>query len=164
MRAAILLLVALPVSGCFRYVAVAPERAGPGAQLRLELDDGGRERLRSLTGRDRASVEGTLVRREPGVFVLSSPLPVDLAGAGVLSRGLEERLRIATEDVAAVQVRELDRVRSGILALAVAAAAAAAVNRIFEDDPGGVVEPPTVPGPGEGFQVPAGLVRLRPGR
>lgn len=143
------LVLAALLCGCFRYVETPGERPAPGAQIRIELGEAGRERMRALTGRERNHLEGTLVRREASGFVISSPLPAS-AGA-VPARGLEERFEILAEDVASVRVRELDRVRTGMLVLGLAAVAAAAVTRIFEDDPGGVEQPPAPPGPGEGM-------------
>lgn len=159
-RIAAVSLTAL-LAGCFSYAAVPPERPSPGTELRVELNERGQERLRSLTGRGRIHVEGTLVRRESDTFVLSSPLP--LGGARLPNRALEERLQIPTEDMASVQVKELDRVRSGMLVIVAVGATIAAVTRIFEDDPGGVVEPPGPPGPGEGMAGLRGWLRLRLG-
>lgn len=147
-----LLLIPL-LAGCFEYVPVTPERARPGAPVRVELTDEGERRLDEETGHRRSVVEGTLIRKDASSWVISSPLPDN--PEAYVGRDLESRITVRLEEVSGVGARRLDRVKSALLGGVVAAAVVTAVGLIFEGDPGGEGEPPPGPTPpGEGSVVP----------
>ena len=126
-----LIASAMLLAGCYRFVPAPMGTVPPGTDVRIQLSDEGEEALEGFTGSSRLEVEGQLIEWGEDV-VLSVPVP---ASAGMVDRGLRSRVSVAADHVIAVDVRERDRMKTGILtgSLIVIAGAAisAAVSGVF---------------------------------
>lgn len=153
-RAGLTLILLLTVSACARWVPAPLGTVPPGTDVRLRLSEEGAERLEESTGTGAVEITGELLQWEPEVLVSTA---LANAGAGVNPR-LRQRLVVDPDDVLAIDVREVDRTRTGFLVGGVVAAAGSAIAwavvNIIRGSEGAPTSPPT-DGPQEPF------VRLR---
>ena len=153
-RAGLALALLLTVAGCARWVPIQPGTAPPGSDVRLRLSGEGADRLEELIGTRTVEVTGELIQWEPEVLVSTA---VANPGARV-GPGLRQRIVVDPGDVVGMDVRELDRTRTGLLVGGVVAAAGSAIAwalvNIIQGTEGASNRPPT-DGPQEPF------VRLR---
>lgn len=151
-RAGLILAFLLTVSGCARWVPAQLGTVPPGTDVRLRLSEDGALRLEELTGAGAVEVTGELLQWEPEVMVSTG-----LAGAGA-NPALRQRIVVDPDEVVGIDVREVDRTRTGLLVGGVVAAAGSAVAwalvNIIQGSEGAPNGPPT-DGPQEPF------VRLR---
>ena len=154
MRTGLALILLLTVSGCARWVPAQLGTVPPGTDVRLRLSEVGAEQLEEMTGAGTTEVTGELLQWEPEVLVSTALGP----SAMRLDPGLRQRLVLDPDNVVAIDVREVDRTRTGLLvggvvAVAGSAIAWALVNIIRGSE--GAPTPPTTDVPQEPF------VRLR---
>ncbi len=119
---ATVLLIA--VSGCARWVPARVGEVPIGTDVRLRLSEEGTARLEELTGTRWAEISGRLLQWDSEVMVSAA---LRSAGVGANGNGLRQRLVVEEEDVVGVDVRELDRTRTGFFVGGVALAAGAAI-------------------------------------
>ena len=153
-RAVLIMVLLLAVAGCARWVPAPLGTVPSGSDVRLRLSEGGAQRLEELTGTRAVEVTGELLQWEPEVLVSTA-----LATAGTrIDPSLRQRLVVDPDDVVGIDVREVDRTRTGLLVggvVAVAGSAIAwAVVNILQGSEGAPSTPP-VDVPSEPF------VRLR---
>ena len=153
-RACLIVALLLTVAGCARWVPAPPGTVPPGSDVRLRLSEEGAGRLEELTGRFAVEVTGELIQWEPEVLLSTA---VATPGATV-GPGLRQRLVVDPDEVLSIDVREVDRTRTGFLVGGVVAAAGSAiawavVNLIQGSE--GAPKPPATDVPAEPF------VRLR---
>ena len=153
-RTGLTMVLLLAIAGCARWVPTPLGTVPPGSDVRLRLSEDGAERLAESTGSRRVEVTGELIQWEPQVL-LSTVLAT--AGMGV-DPGLRQRLVVDPDEVLAIDVREVDRTRTGLLAGSVVAVAGSAIAwavvNIIRGSEGAPATPPT-DAPSEPF------VRLR---
>ncbi|MBI4539215.1 MAG: hypothetical protein HY704_06890 [Gemmatimonadetes bacterium] len=149
------LALSILLAGCYRYVPARMGGVPPGTAVRVHLTEEGARRLEELTGRERRQVSGELLGWGEQVLI-SAAVP---AADGMVDRGLRQRIIVARDEVVAVEVRELDRVRTVVLVAGVAAGATAAIVGAFTGGGGEGSRPEPPDGPGEGIRVP---VSVRP--
>ena len=142
-RAGLTLVLLLTVSGCARWVPAQLGTVPPGTDVRLRLSEDGVARIEETTGASTAQVTGELLQWEPEVLLSTALAP---AGARV-SPGLRQRLVVDPDDVLGIDVREVDRTRTGLLVGGVVAAAASAITwaviNILQGSEGAPGTPPT---------------------
>lgn len=123
-RTGLTLILLLAVAGCARWVPAPLGTVPPGTDVRLRLSEEGADHLEELTGRRAVEVTGELVQWEPQVLVSTA-----LATAGArVDPGLRQRLVVDPNDVLGIDVREVDRTRTGFLVGGVVAVAASAIT------------------------------------
>jgi hypothetical protein len=114
------LLCFTSLAGCYRYSPATPDALPSGAQVRARLSDEGVARLREITGNESREVEGQLISLDEDLFRLLIRMP---SGNGnVFARDLKQRLVMSSDHIIALDVRELDQVKTAA-ALATTAAA-----------------------------------------
>lgn len=149
-RAGLTLILLLIVSGCARWVPAQLGTVPPGTDVRLRLSEDGAAQLEEMTGARAAELTGELLQWEPEVLVSTALAPT---GARV-DPGLRRRLVVDPANVVGIDVREVDRTRTGFLVggvVAVAGSAIAwAVVNIIRGSEGAPTTPPT-DGPQEPF-------------
>ncbi|HEU5210330.1 MAG TPA: hypothetical protein VFU06_13130 [Longimicrobiales bacterium] len=156
----VLLLSLLFGTGCYSYSEAAIEDVAPGTPVRLRVTGAEADRLAELRMSDDREVPGTLLRRENGAILLDTPI----AAADATSRAgrLTQRVEIPVSQVQDVEVRRLDRLRTGALVGAVAAAAVFIVMEGFgsgnaNDDRPPIENPEMRRGPAVQIRVPIGF-------
>ena len=143
------------VCGCARWVPARIGEVPVGTDVRLRLSEEGADQLEELTGGRQSQVSGQLLEWGSEVMVSAA---LRAAGAGANSSGLRQRFVVDEEDIVGVDIRELDRTRTGIFLGVVAAVAGSAIVWVVSELVGGGTAGPTdppPPGPSEPF------VRLR---
>lgn len=126
----------LVFSGCFNYVATDLEMLPEGEDVRVILTQAGFQELQATSGeilnREFGPVlEGRLVRAEPGqIFVR---VPVGQRQAGFHRTTLGQDVRISTGEIVQVELRELDRVQTGLLVAGGVLATGGVIHLILSD-------------------------------
>ncbi len=132
-------------AGCYTYRAADPAELQPSAEVRARLTPDEAVRLGSIVPVDQRFLEGTVVERNGDSLMLLVPVSSELRGVRIET--LHQRVQLPVAGIASVDLKRLDRARTGLLiggaAVAVAAATIAALNA------GGSSERPN-PGPGPG--------------
>ncbi|MCY3704241.1 MAG: hypothetical protein OXH08_01885 [Gammaproteobacteria bacterium] len=149
-RSSLLMALVILVSGCARWV---PARVGDvpvGTDVRLRLSDEGAAQLEELTGTRRSEVAGQLLQWDSEVMVSAA---LQAAGAGANSSSLRQRFVVDQEDILGVDIRELDRTRTGLFVGGVAVVAGSAIVWVVSQLAGGgtAATNPPPSGPSEPF-------------
>jgi hypothetical protein len=145
--------------GCYEYVPTTVEAAPGGARVRAMLTADGRRLLeeRFQVQNEEGAIEGELLERSSDqvrLFVPSVPL-----GEAYRGRPLYQQVELPAKDILRLELRKLDRSRTGLLVGGVAALATAVTVRILTGGepgrpPGDGGEPAERIAPGGiGFQV-----------
>jgi hypothetical protein len=118
-------------AGCYRYVPARLGAVPEGTSVRLHVSPEGASRVEPVIGTAAAELVGVLERWSNEV-VIAVRVP---AGAGVVDRGLENRIVLMPAEVVAIEVRERDRTRTTLLTAGgvalVGGAAVAALSGVF---------------------------------
>ena len=122
-RTGLILVLLLTISGCARWVPAQLGTVPPGTDVRLRLSEDGAAQLAEMTGAGAAEVTGELLQWEPEVLMSTALAPT----AGRLDPGLRRRLVLDPDNVVGIDVREVDRTRTGLLVGGVVAAAGSAI-------------------------------------
>ena len=122
-RVTLVLVLAIMVSGCMRWVPARIGEVPIGADVRLRLSEEGVEQLAALTGAVRQDVSGQLLQWDQEVMVSAA---LETAGTG-LGNSLRQRFVVDQDNIVGVDVQELDRTRTGIFVGSVAVAAGFAI-------------------------------------
>jgi len=141
-------------TGCYHYLPYSPQEIAPGQAVRLRLTADEAARYADLRLSDPRLLEGTVVDRSSSGLMLDASVGVNDAATG--SRTLMQRLDVPLTGVLDVELKELDRTRTGFLvgggAVVVALAVAKATGAFGSNDTPGTDLP-------EARRVP--LFRLR---
>lgn len=143
-RASLVLALLIAVSGCARWVPARVGEVPVGTDIRLRLSDEGAAQLEELTGTPRSEVSGQLLEWGSEVMVSAA---LQAAGAGANSSGLRQRFVVDEENIVGVDIRELDRARTGIFVGGVAVVAGSAIVWVVSQLTGGGTAAPTDPPP-----------------
>lgn len=150
-RAGLLMALVIVVSGCARWVPARIGEVPVGTDIRLRLSEEGAAHLEALTGTRRSEVSGQLLQWDGEVMVSAA---LRTAGAGANGSNLRQRFVVDEEDILGVDIRELDRTRTGLFVGGVAVVAGSAIVWVVSQLAGGGTAAPTDPptsGPGEPF-------------
>ena len=134
------------VSGCYSLKPAASVEPQVGTRVAFDLNDVGRDALAPSMGQDIGQVDGRLMAREDGEYLLSVLSVHFLRGGQQTWSG--EQVRLKKEYVGARYERKFSAVRTvGLAALMAGGVGAFLVSRSLlgsgqEDNPGGCVENP----------------------
>ena len=150
-RASLVMALAIMASGCVRWVPARVGEVPVGTDIRLRLSEEGAEQLEETTGTGQSEVSGQLLQWGSEVMVSAA---LQTAGAGANSSSLRQRFVVDEEHVVGVDIRELDRTRTGLFAGTIAVVAGSAivwvVSKLSGSGTAAPSEPPTT-GPTEPF-------------
>jgi hypothetical protein len=139
--------------GCYTYSPAPLETIPAGTRVRTRLTPVEMARIREILNRDARNIEGEWLGEEAGDLVLRVPVTVASfgapGGAGGLGGAVHQPIRIPRGEVVEVEVRRLDRWRTGALVAAGAVIAGVVVVRQFEGTGGEPGIPPGGGGPAE---------------
>lgn len=137
-------VIGVLAAACHHYTPVDPADVAPGDELRVFMTRDAAAGLAPVVAADARRVDGRLVRWGERRIVLRVPQVAEPAYAAY-ARRLSQEVRVAAADIVSVEVRELDRLRTGALAAAVAGAVGFALVELLsgESRPG----EPTPPEP-----------------
>lgn len=99
------------LAGCYRYTPVRPEAVPPESHVRLNLTERGQAQADSVLGGGSGPVDGRLT--EWGQQVVLA-VPVSMR-AGTGRRTLERPVVVNRSEVVAVELRERDGLKTGLL-------------------------------------------------
>jgi hypothetical protein len=125
-RRAAIVIAGLLVTGCY---SLAPVTGNPplGAKVAFDVNDAGRFALGPLIGPEVGQVEGRLIQRDNGEFLLGVTAVRQLRGGGEQTwKG--EQVRLKSEFVGTMYERRFSPGRSAVLGLITAGAIAAIVS------------------------------------
>lgn len=110
----IVFLSILLLAGCYSYAPARTEALSAGTEVRAHLTGAGSDRLLDVNGLDTRRLEGEVLDVGEDRIVLSVPVPADPGSPRY--RGLEERVILPLADLAELEIREMDRTRTGLFA------------------------------------------------
>lgn len=136
------------LAGCYGYTPAPVEDIRAGMTIRARVAEEPARELARLAGRSDpvAVVEGEVRGRAPDRVVLW--WTVGTRDVGARRESLGQRVELPTEGIRTVEVRELDRTRTGVAAGAAAVGLGVLVAQFFGDDTGRSPDP-RAPGPEE---------------
>lgn len=115
------LLLLLSSPGCYSYRATTLDALRPGDEVRVRISPDEAERLaEALVSDDRLVVADVLEQSASALLVETQAAPVVAPGA----RPLRQRISIPVQEIREVEMRELDRVKTGLVGGVIAAATA----------------------------------------
>jgi len=129
------LLVGLPwillgaLSACYTYAPMAEGPAPPGEDVRVYLTAAGRERVGELLPADQRWLEGTVVRH--GADGLLLRVRTSANPENPTTRSLAQTLPLADGDIAAIEARAIDGLKTGLIVGIAAAAGAGILAKIL---------------------------------
>jgi hypothetical protein len=127
----VLMVLSVPMSGCYRYVAARAGAVPAGTEVRLHLSQEAATRVEPVIGTGLQQVDGTLEQWATEV-VLGVRVPT---AEGAVDRGLRNRVVFTPAEVIAIEVREKDRAKTYLLTGALTAvgvgAVIAAISGVF---------------------------------
>ncbi|MBI4540874.1 MAG: hypothetical protein HY704_15330 [Gemmatimonadetes bacterium] len=126
------LLTALISSACYTYVPARVESVSPGTDVRVYLTDEAVSNLKEPLELNGRQVEGQLIAHNGTEMYFE--LPRRLRGEGRLERILRQRVTIPARDIVAVEVRSLDRFRTGALVVGAAVGGMVFVTGLFSGE------------------------------
>ena len=149
-RASLLMALVILTSGCARWIPARVGEVPVGTDVRLRLSEEGASQLEQLTGTRQSEVSGQVLQWGSEVMVSAA---LRTAGVGANSSNLRQRFVVDEEDILGVDVRELDRTRTGLFVGGVAVVAGSAIVWVVSQLTGGGTAPtdPPPPGPSEPF-------------
>jgi hypothetical protein len=119
-RVAVAFSVIVPATGCYHYTRVPVERVSEGQEVRVLLSESGVRELETLLLDHVRTMDRTLIGDvlEVGPDRLLLAVPTAPQGGGLLerSRTLYQRTAVSRENMLDVELRQLDRGRTGLVA------------------------------------------------
>jgi hypothetical protein len=141
-RSAVVLLLVL-TAGCHAHTPVSLTQITPGEQVRVRVTQVQAQALEPLLLRERQVLDGTVLAVSPQLL-LEVPVASHLQGG--TRQDLRQRIALEPSQVLGVELRELDRFRTGLLVTAGGAflvgAVALALSREAGGDTRGETPPP----------------------
>lgn len=117
------------LSGCYAYVPLPEGPASPGTEVRAYLTAAGRERVGELLPPDQRWLEGTVVRHDARSLVLR--VETGSNPENPTTRSLGQTIPLRDGDVATLEGRELDGLKTGLVVGIAAAAGAGILAKIL---------------------------------
>jgi hypothetical protein len=131
--AALLLALGIPATwACYSYQTVPLESVTEGAAVRARISQAQVEALRGATGNDGQLLQGSVLEASADALYLG--IPVGSEEAGVLGRGVVNRIDLPFAEIEEIQVRRLSWLRTGLLVGVSTAVGAALVYDQFGSD------------------------------
>ncbi len=152
------LLLGIVLSGCFAYAPVALDTVQPGADVRVLVTPEQARALDELLLREARMVDGRLL--EVGAdLLLEVPVASGLQGGAMQS--LNQRVRLPRSEVLQVELRSLNRGRTGLVVGVAGAVVLGSVIHALSRELGGDTRGDPPP-PGE-YRGPIRSPQIRPG-
>jgi hypothetical protein len=131
--------VLIGAGGCYSLEPIRGSSPTPGTRIALDVNDAGRVALGGSMGPEIDRVEGTLIERSNGEYLLGVTSVSLLRGGGVQTwKG--EHVVVKPEFVSNVYERRLDKARTGLFAAAIAGSVIAIASQNLltngSEDPG----------------------------
>lgn len=143
-------LLALLAGGCFSYVPVETSEVRASDMIRARISAAQAEELEPLLQRQIRQVEGRVLAVSPD-FMLRVPVQSQLQGASVQT--LHQQVRIPRSEISFVELRQLDRTRTGLIVAGSTALGLLVLRRAYGGQSGG--DPREVPPPPSELRLPA---------
>ncbi len=144
-RAALLTSAALTLvlAGCYRYMPVRLEDVPVGKDVRAHLSSAAESRLAELVPISGRVVEGVVLQTSSSVFVLHVPVITSMQRGDMF---LRQRIDLSPEEIAGLELKELDHARTGMLVGAVGIGVLALVIKVLLGQTHQSSGPPVVDG------------------
>ncbi len=108
------MLAAIVLAGCYHYVPGELSDLGPGTDTRVRITESEASRFATiLPGGDRRLLEGRVVQRGTDSLLLQVAVSSNLVGTRVET--LSQRIDLAQHDITNVELRRLDKWKTGLL-------------------------------------------------
>lgn len=145
MRSSLVLLLAVTLtgSGCYKYIPSSAMEVTPGQAVRVRLSAAEAARYQDLRLADPRLLDGTVVDRTAGELVVEATVGANDPTRG--TRALVQQVSVPLEGVLGVDLKELDKVKTGLVVggggAVLLAAILAAGDALGGDDAGGTDVP-----------------------
>ncbi|GMV05107.1 MAG: hypothetical protein AMXMBFR53_13870 [Gemmatimonadota bacterium] len=116
MRSSLVLLLALTTltgSGCYKYIPSSAMEVAPGQTVRVRLSAAEAARYQDLRLADSRLLDGTVVDRTGGDLVVEATVGANDPTRG--TRALVQQVSVPLAGVLGVDLKELDKVKTGLL-------------------------------------------------
>jgi hypothetical protein len=137
---------------CYRYAPATLDAVPVGASVRAQISSQAELALRDSFGVNMRVLTGTLVDRQERRLLLQVRTASGAEAFG--SQSLYQRIAVSPQDVLRLDVRKLDRVKTGVLTAILAGAAAIVAIKIIGDRRPGTPDVPPGPPPEHIWGVP----------
>ncbi len=136
------------LSACYTYRPVEIADLAPQLEVRARVTGAESDRLSEILGSDDRVIEGTIEEIDANNLLLLVPVvsAFDRTRGGALS----QRINVARSGVVEVELKQLDRARTGVMFGAITAVIGALVLRQLNQDQGGGDNPVPPPPPEDG--------------
>lgn len=153
----IVLLGALCVSGgCYSYQVVSPDQIAPDTDVRVRLSPQGADGLQNVRMTEDRVMEGKLIERRGSTLLVETN--VGRFDPAVGGRILTQVVSVDPVDLTEVEIKELDKAKTGLLAGGAALVVGIIIAQQLQDGSGGGGTGP--PGPPESRVDPVPLFRI----
>lgn len=122
----------IPAAGCYRYTAIPVARLSPGMDVQARISSRGAERLgRRADGEtsmgQELTIRGIVDRAGPDSLLFS--LPTTLYEGDYRAKTTTQSIMVSRADVVSVDVRDLDKWKTGLMAAGIGIGAFIIVSR-----------------------------------
>jgi hypothetical protein len=126
----------LVTTGCFSYIPVrSVSDVGPGTSVRARVSPTASDRIAPLLGATEARrLDGTLVTQSTDTLIVE--VPIVMRDAREFGNTPNQRVSIARSDLVELEVRQLDRFRTGALAGSAAIVIGGILANSLKGEPG----------------------------
>lgn len=152
-RPVVLCLFAVFSNACYKYTNIRTDEVPVGAPVRVQLSDDGEQRIRDVVGLagmgfNGRQLRGHVLRAEQDGVLLSVPWAARQNASWDDSQNIEQRIRVRHEEIRVIEMREIQRTKTAVIAASGATAVAFLIVRMLGGKKGGTVVT-TSPGPDE---------------
>ena len=134
----------LPLTGCYGYTAADMAAIQPGETVRARITAVEADRLAAQLPEETRVIEGRVSAVDNAAMMVDVPSATRRAGASL--EVLRQRIELKADGILELERKQLDRVRTGGLAVLGAAGLAYIVATQLDGDPGQDNRPPPDPG------------------
>lgn len=128
-------MLALLLPGCFTYVPVEPGTVAPGLEVRARVSPAASARIAPLLGATEARrLDGKVVTRDGDTLIVE--VPTVLLDTREFGRTPNQRVSIPRGDLVELEVRKLDRWRTGAILGSAAVVLGVTLTKALKGEPG----------------------------
>ena len=131
----LLLTASALLSGCFTYMPIEPGQVEPGVDVRARVSPAAGARIAPLLGATEARrLDGKVITRAADTLIVE--VPTVIVDTREFGRTPNQRISIARGDLVELEVRKLDRLKTGAIVGGAAVALGVTLVKLLKGEPG----------------------------
>lgn len=147
--------ICLLSAGCYAYRPVDFDEVRVDSEVRVRLTARQFDELNGVLPSESRVIEGRVLEENGSSYLMLVPILAELRGARIET--IHQRLDISRSGIVEIEIREMDRLRTGIAIGAGAAVLGYVAWRTLRDPALGDRDPPGGPNDFVGFRIPFGF-------